>query len=997
MDPPRDVAIPQDAAATGGDAQAREVSAHSRPFETVRPWLPHLAVFAVLCLLLCGYFWRLTIGGEVLSPADWIYTVSPWVADQPQGYSGPGNVNQGDDAFLYYPRRAAVFEGDTGTSWWQDDYLAGARNTFSNDFLGLPFYPPAWAYEVMPFDVANGVVHLSVLLVAGIGMYLLLTQLRLPPIAAAYGGMLFMFTGHFIVWLGAVSLPAIVGLVPLLIYGFERYREKREPVYLLIPALCLAGQIYLGYVPAWVVTGIVLCIYGAVRLGPSLWRRSAREVTQHAAAYGGAAVVGVLLAAYALVPSVASALSSEYQGDREFGLQDISLENAWTYLFPNYWGDSDEPGGLFLARDGDYPNLIAYFGITAVPLAVLGLWRTWGTWVFWFVAAVLVFSVSQIYGIEPLKSLAHLPGLRQTHNMRWNFGVALSVAILAPFGMAALLEGIPRWRTRLSLAFAVGALLAVAGAAVLSLALFREDAVTWRLITEGRGVIIGPANLADAADDAFTHFHRQVGLLALAGALTIAGLLIAQKNIAYGAVCGIFALTFVDLFAFGSTYNASLDREDVYPTTPGIEYLQQDTGVHRIAPVGSWLDPLPGYTSNLFGFDIITGYDHYRDEDYQDFLRPMQSPADEGNYAGPAYVTIGSDRWPLNENLLALLNVKYIATPPYGLFYGVTGQSRSEVALGVYGRVTQGQTFETGGEQIDAVEFLLGTGVDRLPDVPVTFRLLEGPRDRTPLHTWRVDAESIPDNQWLVLDVPADVDTSGEDILYIEISAQELTAERPLYVWASVDSQLEDGERFESRRAAAGTLAFRALQSPGVWVRPMFEGEDMHVYELRSPLPRAWGVGRTEVLASDDDVLQRIAEDSFDPAKTVAFAEEDLSVEPSGGGNTASFETEMLDYETDSLTVRTEFSGDGYLVVSNRHDGGWEATVDGDDAEIVRANGILQAVPVEAGTHTVELSFRPSEYVWGQRISIASAIALLMAIGGYTRATAGARPAAHDA
>src|SRR3972149_1820452 len=95
-------------------------------------WAPQLAVAAVLALVLSVFFWRLTIEHRVLSPADWIYTVHPWAAQVPPCFVGPSNANQGDDAFLYFPRRSALFRGDTGSSWWQDDYLAGGRNTFSN-------------------------------------------------------------------------------------------------------------------------------------------------------------------------------------------------------------------------------------------------------------------------------------------------------------------------------------------------------------------------------------------------------------------------------------------------------------------------------------------------------------------------------------------------------------------------------------------------------------------------------------------------------------------------------------------------------------------------------------------------------------------------------------------------------------------------------------------------------------------------------------------------
>ena len=57
---------------------------------------------------------------------------------------------------------------------------------------------------------------------------------------------------------------------------------------------------------------------------------------------------------------------------------------------------------------------------------------------------------------------------------------------------------------------------------------------------------------------------------------------------------------------------------------------------------------------------------------------------------------------------------------------------------------------------------------------------------------------------------------------------------------------------------------------------------------------------------------------------------------------------------------------------SERFDDGWEAEVDGADAPVLRADGLLRAVPVGAGQHTVKLSFQPWEYVWGFRISLSA-------------------------
>lgn len=64
------------------------------------------------------------------------------------------------------------------------------------------------------------------------------------------------------------------------------------------------------------------------------------------------------------------------------------------------------------------------------------------------------------------------------------------------------------------------------------------------------------------------------------------------------------------------------------------------------------------------------------------------------------------------------------------------------------------------------------------------------------------------------------------------------------------------------------------------------------------------------------------------------------------------------------------------LVVSEAWFPGWTATVDGEAVEVRQANGLLLGVPIEAGSHRVELRFRAPGVVAGAGISTATAVLL---------------------
>ena len=65
------------------------------------------------------------------------------------------------------------------------------------------------------------------------------------------------------------------------------------------------------------------------------------------------------------------------------------------------------------------------------------------------------------------------------------------------------------------------------------------------------------------------------------------------------------------------------------------------------------------------------------------------------------------------------------------------------------------------------------------------------------------------------------------------------------------------------------------------------------------------------------------------------------------------------------------------------YEGGWQASIDGEPVPHLRANYILRALPVEAGTHTVEFEFIFEPFEKGEKISLAGSLfVLLILIGG---------------
>jgi uncharacterized membrane protein YfhO len=89
----------------------------------------------------------------------------------------------------------------------------------------------------------------------------------------------------------------------------------------------------------------------------------------------------------------------------------------------------------------------------------------------------------------------------------------------------------------------------------------------------------------------------------------------------------------------------------------------------------------------------------------------------------------------------------------------------------------------------------------------------------------------------------------------------------------------------------------------------------------------------------------------------------------------------VMEYREEHRTVRVKMAARGLLVFSEHNYPGWQATVDGAPAPLLDADGVISGVPVQAGTHMVELRFRPRSVFVGLWISVASVVVLLGVFG----------------
>lgn len=85
----------------------------------------------------------------------------------------------------------------------------------------------------------------------------------------------------------------------------------------------------------------------------------------------------------------------------------------------------------------------------------------------------------------------------------------------------------------------------------------------------------------------------------------------------------------------------------------------------------------------------------------------------------------------------------------------------------------------------------------------------------------------------------------------------------------------------------------------------------------------------------------------------------------------------LAEYEPNRLVYETSSAKDGVVVFSEVYYPGWQVTIDGQPAELARADYILRAMNVPAGKHTIEMRFDPKSLHVTEGIAYA-ALALLV-------------------
>jgi hypothetical protein len=134
---------------------------------------------------------------------------------------------------------------------------------------------------------------------------------------------------------------------------------------------------------------------------------------------------------------------------------------------------------------------------------------------------------------------------------------------------------------------------------------------------------------------------------------------------------------------------------------------------------------------------------------------------------------------------------------------------------------------------------------------------------------------------------------------------------------------------------------------------------DYAVFEFNDALPRAGLYTRWQINSNDQDLLNQLADLSFDPRRTVLVAGGVPPPPADADTNQDAGAVEITSYAPKDVVLKSSARPSTVLLLNDRFDPNWTATVDGTRRPVLRCNYLMRGVYLEPGAHTIEFKYQP--------------------------------------
>lgn len=848
---------------------------------------------------------------------------------------------------------------DPGASAWQDEpwtekgsqlYKEGDLPLWnSSQALGKPlaaamqsaiFFPLKALVFLEPTPLVWN-IYLLLRIAIAIGLcFIFLRLVGLRKISSLAGATIFGLSGHYIFFVAEAHLNVDI-VLPLLFIGFELIARRKSGGW---PWLAVA--VFLMAVGGHPETALVGGTFGFLYFLYRLAIERDNLLRKIGSALLGLGL-GVGLSMFLFLPfwEFVGYAYTIHGPDDHVALGHDLKSMVINLFYPFFYGWPYQP---WSDQYGAWSGTRNYVGITALFLMAVSIFDAvrYRRYIPIFIVLFLI-AITKQFGLLDYSWLIHIPFYSAIGYPKY-LGpvVALTGAVLAAFGVNALLEKSKGWRP-------------------------------WILVVPALLLIYTIYHLWPFLKLAPANFENKVAIQLLLPALVASGALIAALIWRFrpkfltvvGVVLAIGAV--VEMVILVPNYWPK--RVEPYGKPPYVSFLQEK-GIERIFATDYLLYP---NTSSVFGLYDIRDLDAVFVTHYFRYIQEFINPSVVDRYTG---MPENSEKENLptmfrDNPFFNLLNVRYIATKNQAITDTSSSLARQLVDGVISANVglrtltsndeTRPVVFEHPDTTLNATvipgsvktKLLFSIAVDQSTwekvgdGVRFQVKLAGNP---TPLYDFWLDARANPDHRrW----IDGEIDLG-------RYAGQPITLEFKTLSGANNMNDLAGWSRLR--------LSDEPVRTDGQYKHVY--GDEVNIYENTHAFPRAFLVGDVTSRANEDEVVAAMKDQGFDPRlSAVVESDDQLGL---ASKDLIGFErTTIKSYKDQQVILSVNAPTKSFLVLSDTYYPGWKAFIDGKETKVYQTNLALRGVVVDAGIHEVEFRYQPDSFRSGLYISLLSLIA----------------------
>jgi len=581
--------------------------------------------------------------GEYYLANDYLYSFPPWNRYVPSEF-GNFNAIMEDQAFNIDPYRRYLIENYQNLSppLWNSDTFAGAPFISDGNFH---FNPILLFSYLFPLGIGSNIIFILKLFIAGFGSYFFLRELKCNQFSSLAAAITFMFSGSMILLSGTHTVTSVVMMLPLLFLFTHRIAKNASWKNFVFLSLSIAGLLLNGHIESSIIFLYAVIFYFIFQMLVKIKNQEVKIHFKQPIIFSGALGLGSLISSIHLITFGDYLFRSMLWLERNVrGPSSLVSENhIISNLLPEFFG---RPTYAWWGVSTFNAINFNHVGIVAILLALIGsifLFKRNHEVKFFAIASILFFGFN--YSLPIAKNIfVSLPPMNFVPIYFSALILAFFLSVLVGFGVNHVVSTGLKFPKKTIIITLIITIFFISIAVFFTFSSLENPPSSFWIsespISKGN-VSVPPPVFYDSMKSELIIFL----ILIISTAVFILLTIFKKISIRNFQIMIIIILT-VSMFEFGMSY-ASTTNDEKAPTTPAIDFLKNDSSLHRIFPTGVILQP----DSHLnYGFSSIKGNDLLRIPSYVELFRSTGDVRTKLDFISTDY----------SSTILNLLNVKYV-------------------------------------------------------------------------------------------------------------------------------------------------------------------------------------------------------------------------------------------------------------------------------------------------------------------------------------------------